>query len=155
MGAETHGMAQRGGSVVSHLRFGEVSGSLVMTDSAHFLMALEEIEGYRNLPFLARGGRMYVNTDSKDFPAARVKDYAARKEILCSGIAAEAIAQELGAVLSSNLVLLGFFSGREGNPIQAEEMRATLERISPEKFREANLRVFDAGVHKAREESPR
>ena len=72
MGAETHGMAQRGGSVVSHLRIGDIKGSLVRADSAHFLLALEENEGYRNLPFLAMGARMYVNSNSGDFPREEV-----------------------------------------------------------------------------------
>ncbi|MBW1920143.1 MAG: 2-oxoacid:acceptor oxidoreductase family protein, partial [Deltaproteobacteria bacterium] len=44
MGAETHGMAQRGGSVVSHLRLGQAQGSLVRTGSAHFLLGLDENE---------------------------------------------------------------------------------------------------------------
>ena len=56
MGAETHGMAQRGGSVVSHLRLGDVKGSLVSNGSAHLLLSLDEVEGYRNLPFLSKGG---------------------------------------------------------------------------------------------------
>lgn len=155
IGAETHGMAQRGGSVVSHLRFGEVESSLVKTDSALFLLALEEAEGYRNLPFVSRGGRMYVNSESKDFPAANVRDYLAKRGILCRGVPAANIAEELGAPLSSNLALLGFFAALEGDPIRAEEMRATLERISPEKFRETNLRIFDAGVEKAGKGNPK
>jgi indolepyruvate ferredoxin oxidoreductase, beta subunit len=152
MGAETHGMAQRGGSVVSHLRFGEASGSLVMTDSAHFLMALEEIEGYRSLPFLAKGGRMYVNTGSSVFPREEVRDYLARKEILARSLPATAVAQERGAPLSSNLALLGYFSAFDEGPISFDEMRATIKRISPERFRETNLGIFDAGYEKAKGE---
>lgn len=152
MGAETHGMAQRGGSVVSHLRFGGASGSLVMADSAHFLMALEEIEAYRNLPFLARGGRMYVNTGSSGFPRQEVRDYLARKEILARSLPGTAVAQERGAPLSSNLALLGYFSAFGEGPISHDEMRATIERISPERFRETNLGIFDAGYDKAKEE---
>lgn len=155
IGAETHGMAQRGGSVVSHLRFGEVESSLVKTDSALFLLALEENEGYRNLPFVSRGGRMYVNTETRDdFPIGRVRDYLEKKGILCRGLPATRIAQELGAPLSSNLALLGFFAAMEGDPIRAGEMRSTLERISPGKFQEANLRIFDAGVERAGEGNP-
>ncbi len=152
MGAETHGMAQRGGSVVSHLRFGEASGSLVMTDSAHFLMALDEIEGYRNLPFLANGGRMYVNTGSPGFPRQEVRDYLARKEILARSLPATAVALDRGAPLSSNLALLGYFSAFDEGPISHEEMRATVERISPERVREANLGIFDAGYERAKGE---
>jgi indolepyruvate ferredoxin oxidoreductase, beta subunit len=154
MGAETHGMAQRGGSVVSHLRFGEVEGSLVKTDSARFLLALDECEGYRNLPFLSRGGRMYLNAESGDFPRTEVREYLGRKEILCRGLPAGRIAEELGAPLSSNLALLGYFAAVEGDPLRAEEMRATIERISPERYRDLNLRIFDAGVERGREGAP-
>jgi indolepyruvate ferredoxin oxidoreductase beta subunit len=152
MGAETHGMAQRGGSVVSHLRFGEVESSLVKTDSARYLLALEEAEGYRNLPFVSSGGRMYINTDSKDFPRGEIRNYLGKKDIHCRGLQAGKIAEELGGPLSSNLALLGYFAALEENPVRAEEMRSTIERISPDRFREINLRIFDAGVEKAGEE---
>ncbi len=151
MGAETHGMAQRGGSVVSHLRFGEVEGSLVKTDSARFLLSLDEFEAYRNLPYVSRGGRMYVNTESGDCPRAEIRDYLEKKEILCRGISADRVAMELDAPLSSNLALLGYFAAMEGNPVRADEMRVTIERISPERLRETNLRIFDTGVSKAGE----
>ena len=70
MAAETHGMAQRGGSVVSHLRLGTVKSSLVRAGSADILLALDEDEGYRNLAFLASGAGMYANTNSEIFSAA-------------------------------------------------------------------------------------
>jgi indolepyruvate ferredoxin oxidoreductase beta subunit len=68
LGAETHGMAQRGGSVVSHLKLGTASSSLVREQTAQFLLALEENEAYRNLPFLAPGGSIYVNAEKNEFP---------------------------------------------------------------------------------------
>ena len=68
LGAETHGMAQRGGSVVSHLKLGPASSSLVREQTARFLLALEENEAYRNLPFLAPGGTIYVNAETDAFP---------------------------------------------------------------------------------------
>jgi len=151
MGAETHGMAQRGGSVVSHLRFGDVEGSLVRTDSAHFLLSLDEIEGYRNLPFLARGGAMVVNTHSTHFPREEVKGYLQKREMRYRSVPAGVIAQELGAPLSSNLALLGYFSAFNEGPISCDEMRTTIERISPDRFRENNLKIFDAGFKRAEE----
>ena len=81
MEAETHGMAQRGGSVISHLRIGKVKSSLVRTGTAHFLLSLEENEGYRNLPFLSQGARMYVNTHSKNFPRKEVKGFLDKRKI--------------------------------------------------------------------------
>jgi indolepyruvate ferredoxin oxidoreductase beta subunit len=152
MGAETHGMAQRGGSVVSHLRFGDVAGSLVRTNSAQLLLALEENEAYRNLPFLMEGGKVIVNADPNLFPMDKVRLFLERKLITYRSVSAGAIAQELGAPLSSNLALLGFFSGFDDALFSHSELRATITKISPERFREKNLKIFDAGFEKAPQE---
>jgi indolepyruvate ferredoxin oxidoreductase, beta subunit len=149
MGAETHGMAQRGGSVVSHLRFGDVTGSLVRPRSAQVLLALEENEAYRNLPFIMEGGKLFANADSGRFPVDKVRVFLEKGRIACHAVPAGAIAQELGAPLSSNLALLGFFSGLDDALFSHSELRATITKISPEPVREKNLRIFDAGLEKA------
>ena len=145
IGAETHGMAQRGGSVVAHLRFGDISSSLIRTGSAHVVLALEENEGYRNIPFLSKGGRMYVNTESEAFPRDEVKPFLQKNGIAFRGIPAGAIAQENGVPMASNIALLGYFSVFEDRIVDSQELRNTLERISPESFIEKNLLLFDAG----------
>lgn len=148
MGAETHGMAQRGGSVVSHLRIGDVKNSLVETGAAHFLLALDENEGYRNLPFLSPGAGMYVNAGKGKFPRNNVKKILDKYKVSYHAIAAGVMAQDLGAPMSTNLALLGFFAAFEQGPVKKDELRNTIESISPERFRETNLKVFDAGVEK-------
>jgi indolepyruvate ferredoxin oxidoreductase beta subunit len=152
MGAETHGMAQRGGSVVSHLRFGNVEGSLVRTGTAHYLLALDENEAYRNLPFLSRGGKMYVDANVDQFPRKEVRGFLDKKEIFYRFFPAGSVAQDLGAPLSSNLALLGYFSAFDNTPFGQEELRRVIEKISPERFREINLKVFDAGHERATKE---
>ncbi len=146
MGAETHGMAQRGGSVVSHLRFGDVEGSLVKTNSAQYLLALEENEAYRNLSFLAKGGWMVTDADPARFPIDKVRVFLDRKGIIYRSLPARAIAQQMGAPLSSNLALLGFFSAFEDAPFTHAEVRDVIANISPNRFKEKNLDIFDAGV---------
>ena len=148
LGAETHGMAQRGGSVVSHLRIGEVESSLVRTGSAHFLLALEENEGYRNLPVLARGAKMYVNADSQRSPREEVKAFLHKRGISYHSMPAGTLAMELGAPLCANLALLGYFSAFGEGPANHEELKATIEKISPDRFREINLKVYVAGFEK-------
>ena len=150
MGAETHGMAQRGGSVISHLRLGEVESSLVRAGTAHLLLSLEEDEAYRNLPFLSREGKMYVNADPDHFPRQEVKDYLNKKNIVCRSVPAGEMARELGAPRSSNLALLGFFSAFDEGPMSYEEIRMTIDKISPERFKDLNLEVFEAGYKKGR-----
>jgi indolepyruvate ferredoxin oxidoreductase beta subunit len=152
MGAETHGMAQRGGSVVSHLRFGNVEGSLVRTGTANYLLALEENEAYRNLPFLSREGNMYVNANADHFPREEIRGFLAKKEIFYRSFPAGFVAQELGAPLSSNLALLGYFSAFDNTPFSQEELRGVIEKISPGGFRQINLKIFDAGRERAMKE---
>jgi len=148
MGAETHGMAQRGGSVVSHLRLGEAKSSLVRTGTAHFLLSLEENEGYRNLAFLSQGARMYVNTNSKYFPREEVKELLDKRNVIYRSIPAGKMAQELGAPRSSNLALLGYFSAFDEGPIGYKDIKMTIDTISPKKFKDINLKVFEAGYKK-------
>ena len=152
MGAETHGMAQRGGSVVSHLRLGDVKSSLVRTGSAHFLLALEENEAYRNIPFLAKGGSLYANAKTDRFPRAEVKSYLEKTGIIYRSVPAGEIAMELEAPMSSNLALLGFFSAFHEGPITYDDLRETIDHISPDRFKEINLKVFDTGLQKGEEE---
>jgi len=145
LGSETHGMAQRGGSVVSHIRVGETMSSLVRTGSADLLLALEENEGYRNLSFLAMGAGFFVNTDSNPFPRAEAKLFLDKNKIQYRSIPAGKLALELGAPLSSNLALLGHFSRYSTQLATQAELRATIERISPERLKKPNLKIFDAG----------
>jgi len=148
MVAETHGMAQRGGSVISHLRLGEVESSLVRIGTAHFLLSLEENEAYRHLPFLSKGGKMYVNAEPDHCPREGVKDYLDKKGILYRSVPAGEVAQELGAPKSSNLALLGFFSAFDEGPMSYKEIRGTIAKNSPRGFKDLNLKVFEAGYEK-------
>jgi len=155
IGAETHGMAQRGGSVVSHLRLGEVQGSLVQTGTAHILLALDELEGYRNLPFLSRKGRLFANTNASHFPPEDVKAFLNRREIAYRAVPAGVLARGLGAPRSSNLALLGFFSAFSEKPFTFGEILQTIEKISPDRFKEINRKVFEAGHQRARKSTGR
>jgi len=155
MVAETHGMAQRGGSVVSHLRIGDVAGSLVRAGSAHTLLALEESEGYRNISFLARGGGLYINAPNSVPVREDVRSYLERMEIGCRFFPASETAMGLGVPRSANLALLGFFSAFQKGPVGHDDLRKTIDQISPDRFREINLKVFDLGFEKGSVEKER
>jgi len=146
MGAETHGMAQRGGSVVSHLRLGDVNSSLVKEGAADFLLALEENEAYRNLPFLARQGILCSNRASTDFPLPDVEKYLRKANIAWHSLEAGRIAFDLGAPMSTNLALMGYFAALDQCPFRLAELRMTIETVSPEVYKEINLAVFDKGA---------
>jgi len=145
LGAETHGMAQRGGSVVSHLRIGPVQGSLVMSGAADFLLALDPDEAYRNLSFLAERASVYVNADPERFPIPEVKAFLDKRAITCRSVSSDRIAREQGSPRSSNLALLGYFSAFADEPVGREDLRASVESTGPERFRDVNLRIFDGG----------
>ncbi len=148
LGAETHGMAQRGGSVISHLRMGEVESSVVQAGTAHFLLALEENEAYRNLAFLACGAKLYANASDGAFPADPVRPYLEKKKIASRALPVGKIALKLGAPLATNSGLLGLFSAFDEGPFPQEQIRETIERLSPEPFRALNLKVFDTCLEK-------
>lgn len=145
IGAETHGMAQRGGSVISHLRFGDVQGSMVQSGTAHFLLSLDENEGYRNLTLLSKGGKIFVNANPNGFPRREVKDFLENRKIISRALPASLIARNLGAPRSSNLALLGFFSAFNRELLTYGELKSTIEKITPERLREINSTVFEEG----------
>ncbi|MFC1883993.1 indolepyruvate oxidoreductase subunit beta [Thermodesulfobacteriota bacterium] len=145
MGAETHGMAQRGGSVVSHLKIGKAESSLVMTGSAQYLISLDEDEGYRNLPFLSKGAEMFVNANQDKPRTEEIEIFLDKYNVTYHAAPAWEIAKEFDAPMSSNLALLGFFSAFVKRPVDNRDLRKTIENISPDRFKEINLKVFDAG----------
>ena len=77
-----------------------------------------------------------------------MRAYLETKEIACHHMAASDLAMSLEAPRSSNLALLGFFSAFIEEFINNKDIRATIEKISPDRFKEINLKVFDAGHKK-------
>ncbi len=146
MGAETHGMAQRGGAVVSHIRLGEVESSLVRPGSAHFILSLDENEAYRNLPYIAPKGRIYASAPEGHSPNKEVKAYLDKMDVTFRALPAARVALDLEAPIASNLVLLGFFSAFEDRPVNQQDIMETIEEVSPDRFRSLNLRVFEKGL---------
>lgn len=149
LSAETHGMAQRGGSVVSHLRIGRARSSLVRTGRAHFLLSLDEMEAYRNLSFLAPGSRCYVNAagPSPFFP--QLDGFLRKKGIIFRFFPAREVALEMEAPRAANLALLGYFAGFEKEPVGYEEIRTAIEVLFQGPSKERNLRVLEAGYEAA------
>ena len=144
LGAETHGMAQRGGSVISHLRIGRHQGTLIRAGSAGLLLSLDENECYRNLAFAAPGARLFVNLDRQPRPA--VDAYLKDKAMTWHSAPATAIARQINAPFSTNLALIGFFAAFDNDLFGADRLRHVIDQLSPERFRQVNFKVFDAGL---------
>jgi indolepyruvate ferredoxin oxidoreductase beta subunit len=146
LGSETHGMSQRGGSVISHLKIGDYESPLIRHGTADMLLAFDEDEAYRTLAFVRRGGLCLVNSPGGDFWDAAVKEYLSKNEIAAHSFPADAIALELGSPRSANLGLIGYAVSMPEMPFGHDDIRATIERVTPSRWRDVNLQAFEAGL---------
>lgn len=157
--SEVHGMAKRGGSVFSHVRFGEeVWAPTIPLGEADIVVALEWAEGLRWLPYLnPTSGSLIVDTRRivppfgcldrhrgarLAYPDTRIADVAAHVPNLYA-LDAEGIADELGNTRVANTVLLGVLSTTLEFP--AEEWQRVLAEFVPPRTIDTNLAAFGAG----------
>ncbi|MCX6696414.1 MAG: indolepyruvate ferredoxin oxidoreductase subunit beta [Methanoregula sp.] len=151
-GAETHGMAQRGGSVESHIRIGGQFGPLIVPGQADLLISFDLLEALRYSHYLKKGGMMVVNrhlvlptsvftqkiaVPTEDEIIGRLKNCD-----LCL-LDADAIAAEAGSVLAQNVVMLGAASG--AMPLKPESLIAAVRKLVPPKTIEVNIKAFEMG----------
>ena len=156
IGSETHGMSQRGGSVVSPLKLGLFNSPLIGRGTADIVYSFEKNESYRSLHFLrgatgkGQGGLCFINAPDEGFMEAQISTYLRERGAGVYVLAADAIARELGSPLSSNLVLIGFSSAHPSFPFQYDDLRETVRTVSPSRFREANLVVLERGYQEGK-----
>lgn len=152
--SEVHGMSQRGGSVVTYVKFGDaVHSPIIDKGEADIILAFECLEAYRALPWLKKGGKMIVNdqkinpmpviTGAVDYPA----DILAKLEAVVDLTAVDALslAREAGNQKAVNVVLIGVMA--KNTEIPYEEWVETIKNTVPAKFLEANLKAFDLGYN--------
>lgn len=149
--AETIGMAQRGGSVVSHVRLGEGAYSpLIARGSAQLLLAFEPAEAVRMLPYLQPGGWLVSAVSpiqpasGKGYDVAAVLSYLRRYVPQCRLIDDAAILAELGEPRSLNMVLLAAAADLQMGFCYEELQQVVCEQLKPQ-FREQNLRALQLG----------
>ena len=151
-GAETHGMAQRGGSVESHIRIGGEFGPLITPGEADLLISFDLLEALRYSHFLKKDGKMVVNrhlvlptsvfVQKLKAPSEAEIVEALKKHPLCL-LDADSVAVEAGSPLSANVVMLGAASGVM--PLKPESLLEAVKRLVPKKTVEINVRAFEAG----------
>ena len=144
IGSETHGMSQRGGSVVAHLKIGNAKSPLVRRGCADILYCLHPDETVANLSFLKSGGVCFTNGSDRIIPENIAKTLA-QKKILLYTIDADRIAAGIGNPLSANLVLIGFSMNANLLPFSLEHLRSAVGRAGQERFREGNLAAIESG----------
>lgn len=151
--SEVHGMSQRGGSVETYVRYGDKAYSPVINQGeADIVLAFEQLEAARFLPFLKKGGVVVTNTQQID-PMPVVTGTAQYPQGLLDQIRAQgagllaidalSLAEQAGSVKAVNVVLIGAMAKSLGT--EKEIWLKTIEKTVPPKFVEMNKRAFELG----------
>ncbi|HIY52511.1 MAG TPA: indolepyruvate oxidoreductase subunit beta [Candidatus Agathobaculum merdavium] len=151
--SEVHGMSQRGGSVVTYVRFGDkVYSPVIDKGEADFIVSFELLEAARWTEYLKKGGKVVVNTQ-KINPMPVITGAAAYPENLvekmqAAGVDVDAfdalgLAEQAGSSKAVNIVLMGHLSNYFD--FSEEEWLTALEQSVPAKFLELNRRAFQLG----------
>ena len=151
-GAETHGMAQRGGSVETHIRIDGALGPLIVPGTADLLISFDLLEALRYSHYLKTGGKMVVNqhmvlptsafTQKSPVPTEdEVIAQLARFDPCL--IDADRIAIDAGSSLAQNVVILGAASW--SIPLKSESLLNAVKNLVPPKTVEPNTKAFEMG----------
>lgn len=148
---EFHGVAQRGGAVFSHVRFGDrVYSPVTKRGEVDYLLALEKLEALRYAHFLEPGGTIILNDhkvepirtgDERPYPEDSIEFLEGKGFNVVTAKATE-MAIEMGNHRVANVVLLGVLAALVDIPLEVWE--STLERL-PERIRSLNQQAFAAG----------
>ncbi|GMR11726.1 MAG: indolepyruvate oxidoreductase subunit beta [Anaerolineae bacterium] len=140
--AESHGMSQRGGSVVSHLKVGGIQSPLIRRGTADVVLGLDRNEALRSLVYLKAGGAAFINSD--DGLSSEVERQLKRRGTHAHWLPASQTAIDLGSVTVANVVLIGFASAHPSFPFPQESLQETL-RVDTPRGQDLNLQALDRG----------
>ncbi len=151
--SEVHGMSQRGGSVVTYVRYGEkVFSSVIEKGEADIILSFEQLESARWLPYLKKGGVLITGTQKIDpmpvimgkasYPE-NILEKLSEKGVKVIPVDALTLALEAGSAKSANVVLLGAAVKFLG--INKDEFAEIVRTSVPPKTVEANLKAFESG----------
>ena len=152
--SELHGMAQRGGAVVSHVRVGENAlAPTVLEGTADVIVGFEPMEALRNIKFASKRTTVLVN--AKPFRISGMQ-YPDIKEILeqIRGftkniilIDAKALAEKVGMSITQNIVMIGALAATERLPVKVDALKAALRELVPAKYLDTNIKAFELGYN--------
>lgn len=153
--SEVHGMSQRGGSVVTYVRYGEkVASPVILEGEADIILAFEQLEAARYVSCLKPGGTIIVNTQQMDpmpvvtgameYPQDLIETIRA-KGLNVLALDALELAQEAGNKKAVNVVMIGAMAKylELEKDIWLESVKATV----PPKFVDLNVKAFELGYH--------
>jgi indolepyruvate ferredoxin oxidoreductase beta subunit len=145
LGSETHGMSQRGGSVISHLKLGDFHSPVIREGQADILYSFEAQETYRTLGFLKRRGVCFVNIREPRYFDPKILNHLQNKGITFRMFDASGEASKIGGGRAANIALIGYSIGSKLVPFKYKDMKSVLERVSRKKDVEMNLKAFELG----------
>ena len=152
--SEVHGMSQRGGSVVTYVRFGDkVYSPVIDKGQADFIVSFEELEAARWTEYLKPGGKIITNTQkispmpviigAAEYPQDLLEQMNT-KGLDVDAIDALSLAEAAGSSKAVNIVLMGRLSKYFDIPVQ--EWLEAIEASVPAKFLELNKKAFQLGL---------
>jgi len=155
--SELHGMAQRGGAVVSNVRIGEkVLAPTVLEGRANVLLGFEPLETLRNLKFASEKA-LVIMSGEKIPPtelAAKMMKYPSMEEIVekihcftknVTIVEAAKLAKKAGNILAQNVVLIGALAAAGKMPVKTESVMEALRELVPPKHLDVNVKAFKLG----------
>lgn len=165
--SEIHGMAQRGGAVVSNVRMGDdVLAPTVLEGQADVLLGFEPLETVRSLKSASERTLVIMNSDRippTELAAGNMK-YPSVEEVLAKihvftrdviVVDAAELARKAGSRLAQNSVMLGALAAVEEFPVKPESLVEALRELVPKKQVEVNVKAFELGRESVRKEQKR
>lgn len=152
-GSETHGMAQRGGSVISHIRIGDVHSPLIPKGECDFLLGFEPLEALRSVDFVNEKSISILNTtpiipmqnESIEYPSLDNIINSLGKYSKIIHFDALKLAKKAGHPMTMSMVMVGVLSSLENFPIKGKTLINAIKNSVPEKTIEMNIKAFELG----------
>lgn len=160
--SEIHGMAQRGGAVVSTVRIGEDAlSSTVLDGQADVLLGFEPFETLRNLKYASEKTLVIMSTEripptelaAKNIKYPSMEKLVEKVQIFTNHVLiveALRLAKKAGSSLAQNVVLLGALAGTGVLPVKTESLKEAVRELVPARHLEMNLRAFELGLESVR-----
>ncbi len=149
IGSETHGMAQRGGSVISHIKIGPALSPLVRYGNAGLVYGFDLSEFYRSLYFIKDNGICVVNIPKDKKVDSRVAQYLQKHKVRFYTLDADKEALVLNAPLVANLVMIGLSLALKTLPFTLKDIESILSHKSAKRFLDTNLKALKRGYQLA------
>lgn len=141
--SENHGMSQRGGSVLAHVKIGGGESPLIRRATADALIAFDRVEALRNITFVRAHGSVYVNSAQDLDPAVMAR--LSKLGIGVCALNASALARELGAPSAINLIVLGYAAAHADFGLSITDLQAAVRALGPARAAEMNLKALELG----------